>query len=164
MKSSRIAAVAGIACAVVCGWAIVSSASDDGDAAGVRRSCEAIVNGWNKHDAKAIAAVFAEDADMVAPDGTLHTGRADIEKAFAEDHAGPMSQSTLYILKEPIRFMTPDTAVSDADVEVRDFVGPDGKKQTVKLIVTNVWKRGADGKWSVFASRPHILMPRPAAK
>jgi len=163
MRTSRIVAFAGIAFAAVCGWAFVSSAAEEGDAAGVRKSCEAIVNAWNKHDAKAIAAVFAEDADMVAPDGTLHSGRAAIEKAFTEDHSGPMSQSTLYILKEPVRFPTPDTAVSDATVEVRDVVGPDGQKTTAKLVVTNIWKR-TDGKWWVFASRPHILMPHPAAK
>jgi uncharacterized protein (TIGR02246 family) len=158
MKSRGIAfAVLGLALAF--GSALVSSAAEEGDAAGVRRSCEAIVNAWNAHDAKAIAAVFAEDADMVGPDGTLHTGRAAIEKAFADDHAGPMRQSTLYVLKEPVRFPTPDTAVSDASVEVRDFVGPDGEKTTVKLVVTNVWKK-ADGKWWVFASRPHVLMEK----
>jgi uncharacterized protein (TIGR02246 family) len=142
-----------------CGTALVSSAAEEGDAAGVRQSCEAIVNAWNKHDAKAIAAVFAEDADMVTPDGQLHSGRAAVEKAFAADHAGAMRQSTLYVLKEPVRFPTPDTAVSDAEVEVRDVVGPDGTKSTAKLVVTNVWKR-ANGKWWVFASRPHVLMPK----
>src|SRR5687767_1942614 len=100
MKTSRIVACAAIALVAVCGGAMVSSAADEGDSAGVRQSCEAIVNAWNKHDAKAIAAVFAEDADMVSPDGKLHSGRAAIEKAFADDHGGPMSQSTLYILKE----------------------------------------------------------------
>jgi uncharacterized protein (TIGR02246 family) len=163
MRTSRIVTSAGIALALVCGWAMVSSAADEADAEGVRKSCEAIVTAWNKHDAKAIAAVFAEDADMVAPDGKLHSGRAAIEKAFTEDHTGAMSQTTLYVLKEPVRFPTADVAVSDAEVEVRDMVGPDGKKSTAKLIVTNVWKK-ADGKWWVYASRPHILMPAPAAK
>jgi uncharacterized protein (TIGR02246 family) len=161
MKTPKLVAFA-VAVTAACGFAVVSSAAEEGDAAGVRKSCEAIVNAWNKHDAKAIAAVFAEDADMVGPDGTRHVGRAAIEKAFADDHAGPMSQSTLYVLKEPLRFPTPDTAVSDAEVEVRDLIGPDGKKTTMKLVVTNVWKR-ADGKWWVFASRPHVLMPSPTA-
>jgi uncharacterized protein (TIGR02246 family) len=158
MKMSRRIASAALVVAVACGWAFVSSAEEAGDTEGVRKSCQAIVAAWNKHDAKAIAAVFAEDADMVAPDGSLHTGRAAIEKAFAEDHGGPMSTSSLYVLKEPVRFPSADVAVSDAEVEVRDVTGPDGKKSTVKLVVTNVWKK-AEGNWWVYASRPHILMP-----
>jgi uncharacterized protein (TIGR02246 family) len=161
MKTSRRVALAAVGLVAAAGFALVSSAAEEGDAAGVRRSCEAIVNAWNKHDAKAIAAVFAEDADMIGPDGTLHSGRAAVEKAFASDHGGPMRQSTLYILKEPVRFPTPDVAVSDATAEVRDVVGPDGEKATVKVLVTNVWKR-ADGKWWVFASRARLLPPPPA--
>ena len=163
MKTSRGIAWALVAFAALGGWALVTSAGDEGDTEGVRKSCQAIVAAWNKHDAKAIAGVFAEDADMVAPDGTLHSGRAALEKAFADDHGGPMSQSSLYVLKEPVRFPSPDVAVSDAEVEVRDVTGPDGKKSTVKLVVTNVWKK-ADGKWWVYASRPHVLMPAAAAK
>jgi uncharacterized protein (TIGR02246 family) len=136
----------------------LASGADD-DVAGVRTSCEAIVTGWNKHDAKAVAAVFAPDADMITPDGRLVSGRAAIEKAFADDYTGALRESTLRIMKEPVRFPVPEIAVSDAEVELTGIVGPDGAKApAMTMIVTNVWKK-TDGKWWVYASRPRVKSP-----
>jgi uncharacterized protein (TIGR02246 family) len=136
----------------------------DDEIAGVRKSCEAVVSGWNKHDAKAIAAVFAEDADMISPEGKLVSGRAAIEKAFTEDMNGPLKESAITVLKEPVRFPTPEIAVSDAEVTLEGAIGPDGAKSgPMTLIVTNVWKK-ADGKWWIYASRPRFKTPPPSAK
>jgi uncharacterized protein (TIGR02246 family) len=159
MKYSRVIPFALLLAAVAGGFALTrfASAADD-DAAGIKKSCEAVVSGWNKHDAKAIAAVFAEDADMITPDGRLVSGRAAIEKAFAEDHSGVMKESTVTVMKEPVRFPTADVAVSDAEVSVAGVAGPDGKKTDMTLVITNVWKK-ADGKWWLYACRPHVKAP-----
>jgi uncharacterized protein (TIGR02246 family) len=160
MKTSRVVPFAALLVAVAVGLALTPSATGaDDDVAGVRQSCEAIVTAWNKHDAKSVAAVFAEDADMLTPDGRLVSGRAAIEKAFADDYTGALRESSLQILKEPVRFPTPDVAVSDAEVVISGAVGPDGAKgPPMTMIVTNVWKK-ADGKWWVFASRPRFKAP-----
>jgi uncharacterized protein (TIGR02246 family) len=164
MRTSIVASFAAAAVALAAGLAFMPSAAGaEGDADGVRASCGAIVIAWNAHDAKGIAAVFTEDADMVGLDGRVFTGRAEIEKAFAEDHSGVLSKAKLEVMKEPVRFPSPDVAVSDAEVVISGAVGPDGSKgEPMTLIVTNVWKK-IDGKWYVFASRPHMKAP-PSAK
>ena len=157
---SLVAAAVGVAAFTA---ARPATGADD-EIAGVRKSCEAVVSGWNKHDAKAIAAVFAEDADMISPHGQLVSGRAAIEKAFTEDMNGPLKESAITVIKEPVRFPTADIAVSDAEVTLEGALGPDGKKSApMTMIVTNVWKK-ADGKWWIYASRPHFKGPPPPAK
>jgi uncharacterized protein (TIGR02246 family) len=163
MKTSRFVPVLALSLVLAAGLALtrVATGADD-DAAGVRKSCEAIVTGLNKHDAKAVAAVFLEDADMIGPDGRLHSGRAAIEKAFADDFTGALREATTEVLKEPVRFPTADIAVSDAEVLVAGALGPDGKKlPDMTLVITNVWKK-SDGKWLIYASRPHSKSPPPA--
>ena len=137
--------------------------ADEEDVAGLRKQCQAIVAGWNKHDAGAIAAVFATDADMIGPDGNKASGRDAVREAFAADHGaeGAMRSSTVKVIDEPIRFVTPDVAISDAEVRVTGIVGKDGTKMDADLHVTNIWKRSGD-TWLVFASRPYIKKMTPA--
>ena len=42
---------------------------------------------WARHDAKALAAQFAEDATFIFPHGQVKKGRDDIEAAFSADMA-----------------------------------------------------------------------------
>jgi uncharacterized protein (TIGR02246 family) len=153
MNRSKLVSLAVLVVAAV-GLTLAGSATGaEGDAAGVRKGCEAIVVAWNKHDAKAVAAVFTEDADMITADGRLISGRAEIEKSLAADHGGALREASLQVLKEPVRFPTPDVAVSDAEVQIAGVAGPDGAKMPpMTLMVTNVWKK-TDGNWLVFASR-----------
>jgi uncharacterized protein (TIGR02246 family) len=139
------------------------SESEEDESMAVRRQCNAFVTAWNQHDARAMASVFAEDGDMLGPDGVRHSGRSAVEKALAKDHgeSGAMRASTTRVLDEPVRFATDTIAVSDAEVVVSGVVGPDGTKSDLPLRVTNVWKK-TDGRWLVFACRPHLKGPPPA--
>ena len=141
-----------------------ATAGPDEDAAGIRSICGSFVIAWNAHDAKAMAAGFAEDGDMVGPDGVVTTGRAEIEKAFAAAHGaqGPMRESSLDVVKEPLRFVTSDVAVSDAVVHLTGAYGPDGTKAgQMTLLVTNVWKKSG-GSWGIFANRVTVKPTEPA--
>lgn len=44
---------------------------------------DAFVQAWDAGDAKALAALFASDADIVTPDGTVVSGPAKIEAFYA---------------------------------------------------------------------------------
>lgn len=44
---------------------------------------DAFVQAWDAGDAKALAALFAPDADIVTPDGTVVSGPAKIEAFYA---------------------------------------------------------------------------------
>lgn len=131
------------------------------DSSNIRKHCESFLEAWKKHDAKAMAANFAEDGDMIGPDGRVQSGRAEIEKHIAEDHgaSGPMRESRVELKDEPIRFVTSDVAVSDATAVLYDSYGPDGKKSgPLTLHVTNVWKK-VGNEWLIFASRPYVRGP-----
>lgn len=168
MKKSILVLSVGIGLALVAGLSLArrSSAAED-ETANVRKQCSAFVQAWNSHDAKGMAAIFAADGDSINPFGQHAKGRADVEKAFSAEHGekGPMRESSILLKDEPIRFVTPDVAVSDADVVLSGAIGPDGKKgEPMRVHVTNIWKK-ADGKWSVFASRPYLVpTPPPAVK
>src|SRR5437016_2744913 len=78
----KLAQCAGLALAVVVGFAalrLAVGADDDLDA--VTKQCKAFKAGWNSHDPKAMAAVFAEDADAIDPMGRKAVGRAAVERA-----------------------------------------------------------------------------------
>jgi uncharacterized protein (TIGR02246 family) len=137
-----------------------SGAAGDTDA--VKKSCQSIVEAWNRHDGKAIAAVFADDGDVINPMGRKATGKAELEALFTEEQAGPMRESRIEVKDEPIRFPSADIAVSDAEVVITGIYGPDGKKMgPTDFHVTNVWKKVGDD-WKVFSCRPYMKMPPPA--
>jgi uncharacterized protein (TIGR02246 family) len=153
--------------ALVVGLAFGKQASGaDDDVAGIAAQCKAFKAGWNSHDPKAMAAVFADDADAIDPMGHVAATRAAIEKAFAADHTGKgaMRDSTIEVTDEPVRFVTPDVAISDAEAILTGAYGPDGSKLgPLGVHVTNIWRK-SNGTWSLFASRPHLKMAPPPEK
>jgi uncharacterized protein (TIGR02246 family) len=58
-----------------------------GDDRAVRAVVGEFVDGWNSHDAKRFAAVFAEDADFTNLRGDHVVGRAKIEEFLAPGYA-----------------------------------------------------------------------------
>jgi len=50
----------------------------------VRALYEAMIEGWNKQDAAAMAAVFSDDASVVGFDGSQLNGRPEIESSLRE--------------------------------------------------------------------------------
>jgi uncharacterized protein (TIGR02246 family) len=66
---------------------------------------------YNKNDAAAVAALFTEDAVLVAPDGRF-SGRQDIEKRYADIFQRCQTQITLRLT----------TGVASPDVRVLLYV------------------------------------------
>src|SRR5262245_3280832 len=102
MRISKWFVGAGLGLALVAGLHVAqrASAADD-EAANVRKSCSAFVTAWNKHDPKAMAAIFTEDATIVNPFGVKAKGRAEIEKLFTTEQTGPLKESSVEVLDEP---------------------------------------------------------------
>src|SRR5262245_54443249 len=165
MKTARLVVCAGLSLALVAGFMSTRKASGEAsEADNVRKSCGAIVAGWNSHDAKAIVARFDPDADMITPEGEKVSGRDAIEKAFTAMHTGKgaMRDSKVEVKDEPVRFPTADIAVSDASIVVTGAYNPDGSKAgPVNLVVTNVWKK-TNGEWYVYSCREHLVTTPPA--
>lgn len=72
------------------------------DEAALRSLLAQMVDAWDRADSAGLAAAFAEDGELVAGDGTLTSGRAEIERYFAE---------LLTRLPKGTRFSAPVTGV-----------------------------------------------------
>lgn len=78
----------------VSAWVAAAAQQADPAIEKIARSYEAA---FNKGDAKAIAALHTPDAVRMLPDGRILTGRAAIEKAYADAFAGELKGATLKI-------------------------------------------------------------------
>jgi uncharacterized protein (TIGR02246 family) len=136
----------------------------DDPVAGVTASCKEFKAAWNQHDAKALAAVFTDDATHLDPFGKMDEGKPAIEKMLVEAMGpkGPFRESSIVVQTEVVRFAGPDVAVTDAEATVSGAYGPDGTKGgPMDLHVTNVWKK-VGGSWRVWACRPYLKPAAPA--
>lgn len=163
MRSTRRLLI--VACGLALGAGLVLSrrapAAPEDDAALLRERCKAFVSAWNAHDPKGMSASFSPDGDLLDASGKRVAGRAAVEAKFTAEHTGngQLRASVLEVKDEPIRFVTPEVAISDATVEVSNAFGLDGKPEpAIAMHVTNVWRK-ADGEWWVIASRPYVRTP-----
>jgi uncharacterized protein (TIGR02246 family) len=131
------------------------------DEAAIRKASADFVAAWNRHDAKAMAALFAEDGDIINPSGRAARGRAEVEKLFTEEHAAVMKGSTYVLTKGDVRLLGPTTAVSDWESEITGMSGPQGEAlPPFKHHVTIVYvKKGA--LWMAAVGRPYAFLPSP---
>jgi uncharacterized protein (TIGR02246 family) len=96
------------------------------DEAAIRDLMVRFMDAWNKHDAKAFAAVFAEHADFTNVLGVHARGRAQIEKFHAPVFATIFKKSHQSLDNISVRFLGPDIAAVDVHWEMTGAVKPDG--------------------------------------
>src|SRR5262249_35249682 len=65
------------------GRAAEASSARAADEAALRALMAQMVEAWDRGDSAGLAAAFAEDGELVAGDGTLTSGRGEIERYFA---------------------------------------------------------------------------------
>jgi uncharacterized protein (TIGR02246 family) len=124
-----------------------TTASRDADEAAIRVSVDAFAKAYNAHDATAIAALFAEQAKIVAEDGDVIEGRTAIEQVFAGIFADePKTQIEVNVAS--IRFIGSDLAVEAGSTKTINAPGetPEYDRYTVLHV-----KR--DGKWLMGLAR-----------
>jgi uncharacterized protein (TIGR02246 family) len=59
-----------------------------------------LIDGWNRHDARAFAAGFAEDGEVVGFDGSQMRGRAEILTTLSQIFAGHVTAPYTTIVRE----------------------------------------------------------------
>jgi uncharacterized protein (TIGR02246 family) len=119
-----------------------------------------LIDGWNAHDAEAMASPLAADALMIGFDGSQILGRdevaAELGRIFA-DH-----ETATYVTKiRSVKLLGPDAALLHA---VAGMPAPDGsglmpERNAVQTVVAH----RADGEWSVvlFQTTPAQFHGRP---
>lgn len=134
-----------------------------GEEAAIRETYKQFVAAWNRHDAKAMASVWAVDGDHMEPDGRTVFGRDEVQKLFAIEHATVFKKSELHLAIEHVRMTTNDVAVIDGTYEL--FGATDTRGNPIGLragYFTSVVVKGKDD-WRVSANRlflPQVLIWR----
>src|SRR5215813_8992890 len=92
----------------------VPEASRSDDEAAIRRLYEQAMDAWNKGSGEAFAAVFTEDGDLVAFDGTHFKGRKEIAPFHQRLFETYLKGTRLVGSVTDVRFLSSDVAVSHA--------------------------------------------------
>ena len=105
---------------------------------------------WNKHDAKAYAALFTEDGDCVNVVGWWWKGRAEIEQKLTGAYLFVFKESVLTIKDSDIdvKFLAPDIAVAHVRWTMTGARTPKGIPEPQQGIQTQLLKKQS-GKWLV---------------
>ena len=116
---------------------------------------------WNRHDAEAYAALFAEDGDVVNVVAWWWRGRADIESNLTRMFANIFRESTLTFTQVDVRFLTPQIAVAHARWTMTGaHMPPELPEPREGLQTLTMQKR--NGKWLIAAFHNTNYVPPPA--
>src|SRR5829696_6982462 len=115
-----------------------ASANDSTDEAAVRALYQQLMDGWNQGSGEAFAAVFTEDGDLVAFDGTHFKGRQQIAPFHQQllDNKW-MKGSRLVGEVKDVRFLSPDIAVMHAvgSTVMRGKSEPSPERASIQTLV-----------------------------
>jgi uncharacterized protein (TIGR02246 family) len=132
---------------------LLSTAALAADDQAIKDRVDQFQAAWNKHDSKAMAAIWAEDGDLINPFNRTAHGRGDVEKLFADEHTGPFKGSTYTTKAVTVRSLTPDVAMTDVTATISGVQGPDGSAaRDVPHHVALVFVK-KDGAWMIASAR-----------
>lgn len=123
----------------------------------LHKRAEAFVATFNKGDAKALAAFFTADGDIVDPEGQHIKGRKAIEDVYRK-YFGEVKGARLSIHITSVRLVRPDLAFEDGVTEVLRPDGPPSAARYTAIYVKN------DGEWYLESVREAIAVPPTNAK
>ena len=139
----------------------IAPAATAGDEEALQKRLEEFTAAWNKNDAKAMAAIWAPDGELINPFGRVAKGRAAVEKLFTDEHSTFMKKTTYDVKSSSVRILTADVALMDFTCDVLGMKGPDGKDlPTFDHHVTLVMAK-KDGNWWVAKALAVQYLPTP---
>jgi uncharacterized protein (TIGR02246 family) len=147
---------------ILCGGLLMGSASSadqNSDQTAVRQTVMGLQEAWNRHDMKAFASLFAEDADFVNVAGAWWKGRAEIEQKHRAVHETIFRDSTLSIEEVDIRFLTPDVAIAHVLTALVGQKTPDGTVVPPRRALLTQVLQKQSGKWMIVASHNTDVRP-----
>jgi uncharacterized protein (TIGR02246 family) len=119
------------------------------DEQAIRYVIDRFVDAWNRHDAKAFAAVFAEDADFTNVRGTGASGRQKIEEFHAPMFATIFSKSHQEYTDIKTRLIRPDVASVDVHWKMTGAIDAQGNPRPEREgLLSFVMAKNA-GRWEI---------------
>jgi uncharacterized protein (TIGR02246 family) len=143
-----------VTCAVMAGAAAPAWAQESDEAA-VRDVVKRYVDAREARDAKALAALFTDDADQLTSSGEWRKGRDGVVKGGLASSAASSGKRTISV--QSVRFVAKDVAIADGPYEIAGAAaGGENRKMWTSFVMT----RGAAG-WRIAAIR-NMLPAAPA--
>jgi len=113
---------------------------------------------WNRHDAKAYAALFTDDGDVVNVVGWWWKSRSEIETKLTAAYAVAFRDSTLTITDLEVRFLARDVAVAHVKWTMEGSKTPPGIPEPRQGIQIQVLQK-RDGAWRIAAFQNTSSLP-----
>ena len=134
-----------------------AAANDSADEAAVRALYQQLMDGWNQGSGDAFAAVFTEDGDLVAFDGTHFKGRQEIAPFHQQLFDKWLKGSRLVGEVKDVRFLSPDVALMHAvgGTVMRGKSEPVPERDSIQTLVAT----RQDGEWRLAAFQNTRLHP-----
>jgi uncharacterized protein (TIGR02246 family) len=149
---SRLLLVAGL-----CSLSLPASAAAEAD--GPEALTSGFARAWNAHDMKALASLFAEDADFVNVAGMWWKGRSEIQAKHEETHATRFKTTSLAVTSTAVRLPRPDIAVIHTSWELTGELDREGQPAPPRRgVMQMVAAKQADG-WRIIAAQNTNAMP-----
>ena len=133
--------------------AAVAQHGEASDRQAIQGVMDRFEDAWNRHDAKAFAAVFAEDADFTNWRGTGASGRSKIEEFHAPMFATIFKNSHQKYTDIRTRFVRPDVAAVDVRWEMTGATDPQGNPRPERQDLLNFVMAKNGGQ---LADRGHV--------
>jgi uncharacterized protein (TIGR02246 family) len=120
-----------------------------GDESAIRQVVQKYVDARESMVAKAIEALFTEDADQLVSTGEWRKGRGEVVKGTMASSQSSAGKRTITVVS--VRFPAPGVAIADGRYEI---AGPVTRSMWTTLVLT----RGSDG-WRIAAIRNMLPAP-----
>ena len=130
-----------------------ASADDEKD---VRSIGTQVQDAWNKVDAKMLADLWLTDGDYVSSTGRTARGRAEVEKAFAEQWSGIYKGTKIAHTFTSVHFVRRDVAIADGAFEISGMKDAGGKRLPSRGGLTTIVAVKKGDRWYVAALRGMI--------
>ena len=130
----------------------------------IEKQVLAFAEAWNKHDAKALSELYAEDGDFVDFMGHWLRGRQAVEQAHEAIFKTVMRQSRETLSEINTRFIKPDVAVVHCVWMLEGQLNPHGETvppRRGRLLII-VQQNGE--KWQIVSSQNTELFEQPHFK
>ena len=118
---------------------------------------------WNRHDTRAYAALWAEDADFVNVIGMHRHGRKELLAELDYLHAGRFKNTDIRIERHTVKLLTPELALAhvwwemNGDPGMPGFPTENGRRCGIFTHVINLTPEG----WRFIASQNTDRLPIP---
>jgi uncharacterized protein (TIGR02246 family) len=134
------------------GWMLAQSpAGGAGDEAAIRGVVKKYLEAREQRDAKAVEALFTQDADQLVSTGQWRKGRDELVKGTMGSSESNPGKRTLTV--ETIRFVAPSVALADARYEIVNPNGEASRKMWSTFLMTH------SDRWRIAAIRNMLPAP-----